>query len=257
LKADLPEGFRLQVHGRVESTNSLALAAGRAGDPGRLWIVAREQTAGRGRRGRAWASPPGNLYASLLLVDAADRSAAGTVSFVAGVALDKALADVAGPGSASRLALKWPNDLLCDGKKVAGILVEVEETGARSVAVIGVGVNCRSHPDIEGSVPAGDLVSLGLAVPPENLFKQLAWRSAEALSLWDRGRNFAAIRDAWLARAAGVGAGVRVAIANVEAEGSFETVDSVGRMVVRLADGSRTAISAGDASIRFAEGSGR
>lgn len=239
----------------MESTNALALAAARKGDPGRLWIVAREQTAGRGRRGRSWASPPGNLYASLLLVDAAERGAGNTVGFAAALALDRALIDLVGPHGASRLALKWPNDLLCDGKKVAGILVEGEEAGGRVFTVIGIGVNCKSHPNLGGAIGSGDLRSLGLAVEPRALFHRLVHEMSETLGLWDRGRNFAAIREAWLSRAAGVGAGVHVAMTNVEAEGAFETVDSVGRMVVRLADGSRKAISAGDASIRFADGS--
>lgn len=252
MKTGPPEGFRLQVHERVESTNALAFAAARAGDPGKLWIVGREQTAGRGRRGRTWDSPPGNLYSSLLLVDAAERGAAGTISFVAGIALDRALADVAGPESAERLALKWPNDLLCDGRKVAGILVEGEETGGRTYTVIGIGVNCRSHPDLEGSLPSGDLRSMGFEVEPEALFSRLAYRMADALMLWERGRNFAAVREAWLERAAGLGAAVRVAMAGSDVEGSFETVDSIGRMVVRLADGTRQTISAGDATIRFA-----
>jgi BirA family biotin operon repressor/biotin-[acetyl-CoA-carboxylase] ligase len=257
LEADLPDGFRLQVHERAESTNALAAAVARDGDPGRLWIVAKEQTAGRGRRGRSWDSPPGNLYSSLLLVDAADPgAAAGTISFVAGIALDRALADVAGPESASRLALKWPNDLLCDRKKVAGILVEGEETSGRTFTVIGIGVNCRSHPDLGGTMPSGDLRSLGFEVEPEALFRRLAHRMAGALTLWDGGRNFTAIREAWLARAAGIGAGVHVAMTGAEVEGAFETVDSIGRMVVRLADGSRKTISAGDATIRFAGGSG-
>jgi BirA family biotin operon repressor/biotin-[acetyl-CoA-carboxylase] ligase len=117
-------------------------------------------------------------------------------------------------------------------------------------------VNCRSHPEIGGPVPASDFASLGFDLGPETLFPRLAARMSEVLALWDRGRNFAAIREAWLARAAGVGGGVRVAMTGAETEGAFETVDSIGRMVVRLADGSRKAISAGDASIRFAGGSG-
>lgn len=252
MRVDLPEGFRLQVCESVGSTNALALAMAREGDLGRLWVVARAQTAGRGRRGRSWDSPPGNLYSSLLLVDAADRGAAGTISFVAGIALDRALGDVAGPESASRFALKWPNDVLCDGRKVAGILVEGEETGGRTFTVIGIGVNCRSHPDLGGAMPSGDLRSMGFEVEPEALFPRLAHRMAEALALWDRGRNFAAIREAWLSRAVGIGAGIHVAMTGAEAEGAFETVDSIGRMVVRLADGTRKTISAGDATIRFA-----
>lgn len=252
MKADLPEGFRLQVHERVESTNSLALEAGRAGDPGRLWIVGREQTGGRGRRGRTWVSPPGNLYASLLLVDPAEPGVGGSISFVAAVAVDRALIDLVGPGALPRIALKWPNDVLCDGRKVAGILVEGEEISGRAIAAVGIGVNCRWHPPIAGDLPAGDFASLGLDVSPEALFPRLAQRMAEALAEWERGRNFGSIRQEWLARAVGVGAGVRVATAGAEVVGKLESIDSVGRMVLRLSDGTQKAISAGDATIRFA-----
>jgi BirA family biotin operon repressor/biotin-[acetyl-CoA-carboxylase] ligase len=178
LNAVLPAGYRLQVYASVDSTNTRALAAARVGDAGGLWITAREQTVGRGRRARSWSSPPGNLYASLLLINPSRvGNAAGTISLVAAVALDQALIDLAGPASAPRLALKWPNDVLCDGRKIAGILVEGEELGrGRNAVVVGVGVNCRSHPEIEGAQPAGDLAALGFAVAPEVLFGRLAIR---------------------------------------------------------------------------------
>src|SRR5215813_8400103 len=115
----------------IASTNSEALAYARAGERGPLWVTARAQTAGRGRRGRTWVSEPGNLFATLLLTDPAPPDRAAQLSFVAALA--------------SRLALKWPNDVLCDGAKLAGILIEAEGTRPLVVAV-GIGINCRHHP---------------------------------------------------------------------------------------------------------------
>src|SRR5262249_16691285 len=107
----------------VGSTNSEALAYARAGERGPLWITARAQTAGRGRRGRSWVSEPGTLFATLLLTDPAQPERAAQLSFVAALALHDAITTVA-PTLAPRLALKWPNDVLCDGAKLAGILIE-------------------------------------------------------------------------------------------------------------------------------------
>jgi BirA family biotin operon repressor/biotin-[acetyl-CoA-carboxylase] ligase len=130
----LPEaeiaGYRLQSVDATESTNDDAFRAAAAGDPGRLWIVAREQVAGRGRHGRQWSSPPGNLYASLLLVDPCEVAVAPQLGFVAGLALHQAVEAVTGVG-APRLALKWPNDLLLDRAKVAGLLLEGHRIGRK------------------------------------------------------------------------------------------------------------------------------
>src|SRR5258708_39940625 len=122
----------------VDSTNAEALRRARAGERGPLWIVARQQSAGRGRRGRAWVSPPGNLHATLLLTDPAPAAAAPQLGFVAGLALVDAAA-AAAPLLASRLALKWPNDLLCGARKIAGILIEGE--GSPLTVAVGIGVN--------------------------------------------------------------------------------------------------------------------
>src|SRR5690348_5434067 len=129
----------------LASTNAEALARGRAGAAGPLWITAAEQTAGRGRRGRPWVSAPGNLYASLLLVDPAPLGQVAQVSFVAALAVHDAVTDVAS-ALAPRLTLKWPNDVLGEGRKLAGILIEGEGTRPL-LTVIGLGVNCRHHPD--------------------------------------------------------------------------------------------------------------
>src|SRR4029077_5586580 len=126
------------------STNAEALARARAGAGGPLWITARTQTAGRGRRGRTGVSDPGNLYATLLLTDPAPPERAAQLSFVAALATHDAIAACA-PALIRRLALKWPNDILLDGAKVAGILIEAE--GARPLLVaVGIGINCRHHP---------------------------------------------------------------------------------------------------------------
>ena len=117
------KGLRLEVFDRLGSTNDEAGERVRTGDPGGLWIMAREQGAGRGRHGRVWQSPPGNLYASLLLVNPCAPPIAPQIGFVAGVAVHAAVNRMAA-FSRGRLALKWPNDILLDGAKLTGILVE-------------------------------------------------------------------------------------------------------------------------------------
>ncbi len=243
----LPGGYRREAHDSLPSTNARALAAARAGEAGGLWVTAREQTAGRGRRGRPWTTGSGNLAASLLLVDPAPAEVVATVSFVAAVGLHQALVDVAGPPAAERLALKWPNDVLLDRSKVAGILVEGERLpGGHFAAVVGIGVNCASHPELPGGPPATDLSSAGLPADAETLFGRLALRVAEELGRWDRGSGFAGIRAAWLIRAAGVGEPIRANLTNGTVVGRFETLDEAGRLVLVADDGGRTTVGAGD-----------
>jgi len=226
----------------VGSTNGEALARARAGETGPLWITARAQTAGRGRRGRVWLSPPGNLYATLLLCDPSPPERAPQVSFVAALAAHDAIAEIAADAR-PRLTLKWPNDLLCDGAKVAGILIEGE--GSPVVLAVGIGVNCAHHPD-EAAYPATDLRAAGLVVAPESLFEALSRTMVARLRQWDRGRGFAAIRADWLARAHGLGGDIRVRLPEREVAGRFEALDRHGRLVLRRADGSAETVSAGD-----------
>src|SRR5262249_7355107 len=156
-------GVRLIARDTVGSTNAEALALARAGECGPLWLTAQQQTAGRGRRGRIWVSEPGNLFASLLLADPSPPARAPELSFVAALAVHDATATLL-PGAASRLALKWPNDVLIDGKKFCGILVE----GEGAAVVVGIGVNCMHHP-VQAAFPATDLAASGLAVTPDDL----------------------------------------------------------------------------------------
>ena len=236
-------GVRLITHETVGSTNEEALKLGRAGERAPLWVVARQQTAGRGRRGRTWVSEPGNLYASLLLADPSPPDRFPELSFVAALALHDAVTGRI-PGLAGRVVLKWPNDLLIDRNKFAGILVEGEGT----TVVIGIGVNCVHHPD-GTEYPATDLAAAGLRATPESLFGPLSAAMVARLAQWDRGAGFAAIRNDWLSRAAGLGKPVRVNTADGELAGQFEGIDGSGRLVLRRADGTMQAIAAGDVNI--------
>lgn len=227
----------------IGSTNDAALAVVRDGQAKAHWVVAREQTAGRGRGGRVWSSPPGNLYASLALADPCEPARAAQLGFVAGLALHRAVTDVTGL-TADRLTIKWPNDLLLDRAKLAGLLVEGSVGQGTSYAVIGMGVNCAAHPD-DTPYPATDLKAAGAYATADMLFERLSMRMAEVLALWDRGARFALIRQAWLARAAGRGETIRVRSGEGAREGVFRDIDAEGRLLLEGADGIET-ILAGD-----------
>lgn len=225
----------------VGSTNEEALRRARAGERGPLWITARTQSAGRGRRGRSWVSEPGNLFATLLVTDPVQPERAAQLSFVAALAVHDAIASLA-PALHPRLALKWPNDVLCGGAKLAGILIEAEGTRPLMVA-IGIGVNCRHHPG-DTEHPATDLAAEGAAVTAEALFEALSGTMASRMEQWQAG--FAAIRANWLARAAALGDEIAVRLGTRELAGRFETLDEAGRLVLRLADGRHETIAAGE-----------
>jgi BirA family transcriptional regulator, biotin operon repressor / biotin---[acetyl-CoA-carboxylase] ligase len=228
----------------VGSTN--AEAALRA--PGPCWVLGLEQTAGRGRRARAWASPRGNFHASLVM---APQGAAGEValrSFVASLALRDALITVTGLPQA--FTLKWPNDVLCNGGKIAGILLESATSGA-GVAhlVVGIGVNLIAAPDASvielGAVPPVTLLSeTGKRVEPEAFLDALApaFAAREAQLI---GQGFGSIRADWLALAANIGQPIRARTGAATYHGTYETVDEMGALILTTAQG-RLAIPAAD-----------
>ncbi len=240
----ISRGFRLHGHDTVGSTSTEAAQAAQAGDVGDVWFCALQQTAGRGRRGRPWQSPHGNLAASLLIVPDTDPAIAATLGFVAGIALNRALAEVL-PDSA-RVALKWPNDVLADGAKLAGILLEAQKRPDGSLAiVIGMGVNVVAAP--EGlPYPATSLRALGVEVSAGTVFAALSDSWVDAIETWDRGRGIPQVLDLWRQSAAGIGAEVAVNRDGDVVRGIFETIDEAGRLIVRANDNSRIAITAGD-----------
>jgi BirA family biotin operon repressor/biotin-[acetyl-CoA-carboxylase] ligase len=236
-------GVGLIAHDEIDSTNAEALRLAGDGEHGLLWVTARSQSAGRGRRGRPWVSGLGNLYATLLVSDPSPPELAPQLSFVAALALHDALVVVA-PIIGPRLDLKWPNDMLCDGAKMAGILVEGEGTRPLSTA-IGVGVNCARHPE-NTDYPATDLAAAGVSVTPEQLFRALSAAMVLRLQQWDRGKNFGAVRADWLARSSGLDREIRVRLAEGEVTGRFESLDAAGRLILRVPNGGTETISAGD-----------
>jgi BirA family biotin operon repressor/biotin-[acetyl-CoA-carboxylase] ligase len=235
-------GVRHIAYETLGSTNAEALARACAGERGPLWITAGSQSDGRGRRGSAWVSPKGNLYASLLLSAPSPKALAPQLSFVAALALHDALCECA-PSLGPRFKVKWPNDLLLGAEKLAGILIGGESDGAFPV-VVGFGVNCASHPDAT-NFPAADLLSAGALVVPDALLLALATAMQRRLAQWQSGEGFASIRGDWLARAAGLGDDISVRLPERELRGRFEGLDEAGRLLVRQPDGLAT-VTAGE-----------
>nr|WP_255616349.1 biotin--[acetyl-CoA-carboxylase] ligase [Microvirga puerhi] len=242
-------GYRLLSLEATGSTNDDALQAARDGDPGRLWIVAAEQQAGRGRHGRQWSSPIGNLYASLLLVDPCDAASAPQLGFVAGLALHEAIETITGIGH-PRLALKWPNDLLLDGAKVSGLLLEGHRINGALTIVIGIGVNVAFSPG-GTPYPTKSLRVLKADLERDQVFAALSASFARIFAAWQAAARlnpsdpFGPIRRLWLERGAGMGQEVTVRLPTGAKQGRFEGLDPHGRLQLKTADGMEL-IDAGD-----------
>jgi BirA family biotin operon repressor/biotin-[acetyl-CoA-carboxylase] ligase len=244
-------GYRLEAFEQVGSTNAEAMARAREGDRGSIWFVTAEQTAGKGRRQRAWVSPRGNLPASVLEVLNVAPAIAATIGFAAGLATEAALRQVsleaalrAGPES-FKYELKWPNDVLVGGRKLVGISLDAEAVDDRLAVVAGIGINVVAAP--EGTpTPAISLAALGVQIGAEELFAALSDSWVEFCGIWDNGRGFARIRKLWLERATGLGKAVAIKSANTTIEGIFETIDAQGCLIVRTPDGRLMPITAGD-----------
>ena len=240
----LPDGCTLIELQSVGSTNDEARARAEAGATDGTVIWAREQKAGRGRRGRDWSSPVGNLYTSTILRPERPAGGAAQLSLVAAVALAEALDAVLPDGVAA--ACKWPNDVLVDRQKIAGILLESQGNGdAVSWIVIGCGVNVASHPDTT-TYPATNVNALcDSAVMLEAMLEHylaclFAWRD-----IW-RESGIEPVRRAWIARAAGLGGPITVRLPDRELSGRFHDMDADGALLLELPDGVRKRITAGD-----------
>jgi BirA family transcriptional regulator, biotin operon repressor / biotin---[acetyl-CoA-carboxylase] ligase len=246
-------GYRLVAFDSIGSTNPEALARARDGERGPIWFVTSEQTAGRGRRNRPWIMPRGNLAASVLEAIDVPPSVAATLGFAAGLAIETALrkvsleASLRSAGSDDmKFSLKWPNDVLAGPKKLVGIGLEAEAVADdRLAVVVGIGTNVIAAP--EGTpTPATSLAALGVHIGAEELFVELSDAWAEFRGIWDNGRGFGEIRRLWLERATGLGAAVTIHTGSFTVEGTFETIDASGCMIVRTPEGRRVPISAGE-----------
>jgi BirA family transcriptional regulator, biotin operon repressor / biotin---[acetyl-CoA-carboxylase] ligase len=225
-------GYRLAAFDQIGSTNAEALSRAREGERGPIWFVTPEQTAGRGRRQRAWIAPRGNLASSILEVMDVAPAVAATLRL--------------GGADALKFSLKWPNDVLAGDKKLAGILLEAENIANGGLAVVvGIGTNVVAAP--EGTpTPATSLAALGVHIGAEELFTALSEAWVEFRGIWDNGRGFPEIRTLWLERAARLGENVAIRTGNAILEGTFDTIDETGCMIIRLPDGKRVPVTAGE-----------
>jgi BirA family biotin operon repressor/biotin-[acetyl-CoA-carboxylase] ligase len=241
----LPQGYVLHAFDRVESTNDEARRLAEQGAAAGAVVVAAEQVKGRGRHGRAWASPPGNLYASLLLRPDGTIAESAQLSLVASLALAEALVTLAPPDADVRV--KWPNDVLVRGAKVAGLLLESASGAHERVAwvVVGSGVNIASAP-ADTPYPATALRYEGFPpVTPDQVLERYLGALDAWLDRWWIGR-FAAVRAAWLALGSGIGDQVRLRLGREEVAGRFLDVTEQGALLVAQDGDRRRQIAAGE-----------
>src|SRR4051812_4459423 len=246
-------GYRLIAFDQAGSTNAEAMAHARQGERGPTWFVTTEQTAGKGRRQRAWVAPRGNLASSVLEIIDVPPATAATLGFAAGLSIASALEQVSIEANLRRAGsdplkfqLKWPNDVLVDKHKLVGISLEAEVVAGNRLAVVaGIGTNVVAAP--EGTpTPAISLAALGVHVSAEELFAALSDAWVELSGIWDNGRGFAEIRKLWLARAAGLGEPVAIQNGNTVVQGTFDTIDETGCLIVRTNEGKHLPIAAGE-----------
>jgi BirA family transcriptional regulator, biotin operon repressor / biotin---[acetyl-CoA-carboxylase] ligase len=229
----------------LDSTNEEALRLLASGHAMPVWIIAAEQTRGRGRGGRHWESPKGNLYATLLMQTKVSAATATQLSFVAALAAHDAIAAHLVPAKRPRLKLKWPNDVLLDGAKVAGILLESlagRQPGNLAV-ILGVGINVSHAPILDDRRVA----CLGLKTSAvESIFSALATTVSRRLDLWREGRGFEQIRQAWLERAIGLNEIIAVHVSGNAIRGRFKGVDTKGALQLETEPGVVVTVTAGD-----------
>lgn len=232
----------VDAYEEIGSTSDEARARAERGDFGPVWITAKRQTAGRGRRGRPWSAPPGNLAATYLGATHEPPATLALLSFVAALAVAHTADVHAAPG---RATLKWPNDVLLDGRKCSGILLESGQAGqGRIWFALGVGLNLAHAPEV-AAYPAAAFSEFAPPPSPEAAFATLR----EALLHWS-GRltreGFAPVREAWLARAHRLGGTIGATVGEERIEGVFEGLNETGALLLTLPDGSRRVIPAGE-----------
>ncbi|MHC8509635.1 MAG: biotin--[acetyl-CoA-carboxylase] ligase [Rhodospirillales bacterium] len=231
----------LDVCGSTNDEAKRLAELGATHTPDGTLIWALSQTKGRGRRGRAWASPPGNLYVSLVLRPDAPPAKAAELGFAAALAISDALNEIA-PGL--QIRCKWPNDVLIDGAKVAGVLMETSGGETADWVVLGAGLNVVSHPE-DTEFPATSLRAKGIEdVDAQTVLESFARHFLTWRERW-RETGFAPLREAWLTRAHTPGEPIRVRTGGREFSGRFHDLDSSGALIVETGTGPVT-VAAGD-----------
>lgn len=244
-----PEGYRLCALKTTCSTHEEAFERYRLGERGPLWIVAQEQTAGRGRHGRSWISPPGNLYATLMLEVPVPLSKALELSFVCALAMRETVQTFLQNGDEDgAVLLKWPNDILVKDRKISGILLETLEVFGqeRTALALGFGLNLSSAPT-DVRTPSTCLSALGAqGVPAFGALACLATCVARTLEAWSLGQHFPAIVTEWTRHAWRLGEPLSLKTGQEEIEGTFLGLSQDGALLMRLDNGQIRVFHAGD-----------
>lgn len=230
----------------VDSTNAEAFRRAAAGERGPLWIIAERQTAGRGRSGRSWSQPEGNLAASLMVSLRSPASRVHQLSLLAGVAVYDAIC--AAVPSPPGLQLKWPNDVLIGRAKTGGILVEASTWAGETVAVVGIGINIMHAPEVSGR-EVTCLAAFSPCPPAAALVTALDHAMGRWLAAWRNGDGFAAVRAAWLARGTAAGEPLTVNTGGESLSGTFDGLDDNGALLLRCGNGTVRRLTYGDVSL--------
>ena len=236
----LPVGYRLTAFDIIGSTNDEAKRLAGEGAAEGTVVWARRQTLGRGRQERTWMSPLGNLYCSIILRPSAPADRVATLGFAASLAVAEAIEPAA---PATRAMLKWPNDVLLDGRKVAGILLEADEKAGW--LVVGCGINLAHFPEGVPFPAISIVAATGFQIAAEDALAAFCGQ----FDLWYRhwtAEGFAPVREAWLARAHPAGTALSVRLPTATRNGTFENLDSDGVLLLRGDDGALHRIAAGD-----------
>lgn len=229
----------------VGSTNDDLFAYAKAGhDADRLWLTAGEQNKGKGRRGRNWMSPSGNFHGSLYLREPCEVHQLGFLPLLCAVAVHRAISNLL-KSKMHKVQIKWPNDILINGAKICGMLIEAGHKKDHLEVVIGCGINLVAHPQ-DTPYPATDLNNLGVKVSPSEMLHHLASSFNELLVQWDRGNGNDAILKLWTEHARGIGEKTIVNLADSQLEGVFEGINANGVLLLREPSGNLNEISAGD-----------
>ncbi len=239
----LPGGYRYFWYEEVSSTNLEAWRRLFEMPYQDSWHCARRQLDGRGTGGRKWVSEAGNLYCSLATRVSCSPDQWGQISILAALAAFTAIEQFAPPDTnVGDLCLKWPNDIVLNGHKICGILIESRPstTGDQQDIVIGSGINLVTHPPVEALFPAGNLRQFGWTCERDELFAALVSATRDWFTIWRNGEDFAPLRLAWLERSCHIGHQVTVRVGERNHTGRFSTISQQGAMVLVDEEGRET-----------------
>ena len=250
----LPDAYQLLHLTEIDSTNTQAKRLADMGERQAHWIIADEQTAGRGRRGRAWQSPKGNLMTTLYLPRTALEHAgqaisaekAAALAFVCGLAVAQVLQDLT-EGTAHVVSIKWPNDVLVNGAKISGMLLETSNQGHEQInwLAIGIGINIAAHPD-DTPYPATSLAQLiGKTLSSLEVLEMLAYAFDKFFKQWQQ-QGVGVILQQWRKLAHHIGKNIEVHLAHSTLAGVFEGIDDRGTLILCDDSGTRHHITTGD-----------